>query len=92
MDHRLTLEALADAGLQQHRGDRHQCDHLRASRRSLTDSLERSNAETGRGYRLDFSLGVLACGSEALIPVEQLLEQADALMYQDKRDKRARVR
>ena len=61
-------------------------------RTRLTDSLERSNAETGRGYRLDFSLGVLACGSEALIPVEQLLEQADALMYQDKRDKRARVR
>lgn len=60
-------------------------------RKRLTDSLERANLEPGRSYRLEFSMGVLACESDQVAPVEQLIEQADALMYQEKRDKHSRM-
>jgi diguanylate cyclase (GGDEF)-like protein len=59
-----------------------------AVRERIAAALARVNSRPDRPYRLGFSLGVLACGPGEDGSVEALLERADALMYQEKRQKR----
>jgi diguanylate cyclase (GGDEF)-like protein len=59
-----------------------------AVRQRLDQVLTTVNGRPGRAYRLGFSMGILACGPNDERPMETLLGQADALMYEDKRRKR----
>jgi diguanylate cyclase (GGDEF)-like protein len=59
-----------------------------ALRQRLEQVLTTVNGKPGRSYPLGFSVGILACGSNDERPMESLLAQADALMYEDKRRKR----
>ncbi len=45
------------------------------------------NAGTGRRYHLSFSIGVVTTDVAQPVELEQLLSQADALMYEEKRSK-----
>ena len=47
------------------------------------------NADPGRQYDLSFSIGIVADDATQQSDLEQLLSQADALMYEHKRSKRA---
>jgi diguanylate cyclase (GGDEF)-like protein len=59
-----------------------------ALRRRLDEALQAANAKPNRVYRLGFSVGILACGPTNDSPMETLLAEADALMYEEKRKKR----
>ncbi len=50
--------------------------------------LDEVNARPERLYVLDFSLGGLACPSGGTTSIEELLDQADSLMYEEKRQKK----
>jgi GGDEF domain-containing protein len=54
----------------------------------LDQALETANAKPNRVYPLGFSVGILACGPTNDSPMETLLSEADALMYEEKRKKR----
>lgn len=60
-----------------------------ALRARLDQLLAAVNAKPNRTYPLGFSVGMLACGPNDDHSMESLLAQADALMYEDKRRKRA---
>ena len=45
------------------------------------------NAQPGRRYQLSLSMGIVASGGTPFPDLGQLLNQADALMYQQKRDR-----
>jgi diguanylate cyclase (GGDEF)-like protein/PAS domain S-box-containing protein len=53
----------------------------------LLAQLEELNADGERPYFLSFSLGILACEWRETSPLEALLEKADALMYEDKKQR-----
>jgi diguanylate cyclase (GGDEF)-like protein len=65
---------------------------IEAVRHRLQENVESYNAQPGRRYRLSFSVGTLSCGAVSPCPLEELLAQADALMYEQKRSKRILVR
>lgn len=55
-------------------------------RRRLFDLVEDSNRRAGRNFRLSLSVGVLTCDSaHADSSIEDLLAEADGLMYDEKR-------
>jgi diguanylate cyclase (GGDEF)-like protein len=56
-----------------------------ALRNRLTAALHQVNAGPDRAYPLGFSVGILRCGSGEDRTLDVLLEQADQLMYAEKR-------
>ena len=56
-------------------------------RRRLTERLAAHNAESGRLYPLNFSIGVVCCAAEEPRDLSALLEEADRRMYEEKRKK-----
>jgi diguanylate cyclase (GGDEF)-like protein len=55
----------------------------------LARTVQQSNAKAGRRFQLSLSVGILSCDkSLGALPIEDLLAQADALMYQQKRDRK----
>jgi diguanylate cyclase (GGDEF)-like protein len=59
----------------------------RIVRKRLMDKVEKLNVTGQRPYRLSFSIGILICDSDQGLPLEALLERADALMYKEKQSK-----
>lgn len=57
-------------------------------RERLETVLAGVNAKPGRDYPLSFSVGILVCSHTDATGVETLLEQADALMYREKKEKK----
>lgn len=59
-----------------------------AVRARLGEALAAVNAKPDRAYPLGFSVGILACAPDGATSMEELLERADALMYEEKRKRR----
>jgi diguanylate cyclase (GGDEF)-like protein len=60
-------------------------DETRESiRERFRQELQLRNAEAGRGFRLSFSMGIVAADGAQELTMEELLAQADALMYEEK--------
>src|SRR5436190_19764669 len=57
----------------------------------LNDNLKAYNASETRGHKLAFSIGVATLEPERMTCFEELLEQADQAMYEQKRMKRRRA-
>ena len=57
----------------------------------LNDNLKAYNASETRGHKLAFSIGVASLEPERMTCFEELLEQADQAMYEQKRMKRRRA-
>src|SRR5829696_5091124 len=57
----------------------------------LNDNLKAFNATATRGHKLAFSIGVATLEPERMTCFEELLEQADQAMYEQKRMKRRRA-
>jgi diguanylate cyclase (GGDEF)-like protein/PAS domain S-box-containing protein len=57
----------------------------------LNDNLKAYNAAETRGIKLSFSIGVAQLEPETMTCFEELLEQADQAMYEQKRMKRRRA-
>jgi diguanylate cyclase (GGDEF)-like protein/PAS domain S-box-containing protein len=57
----------------------------------LNDNLKAYNASATRGHKLAFSIGVATLEPERMTCFEELLEQADQAMYEQKRMKRQRA-
>src|SRR5687767_4254943 len=57
----------------------------------LNKNLKAHNATVARGHELAFSIGVASLESERMTCFEELLEQADQAMYEQKRMKRRRA-
>jgi two-component system, cell cycle response regulator len=53
----------------------------------VNQKLDSCNSMLGRRYNLSFSIGIVPSDSSRLLGVEQLLSDADALMYQHKQSK-----
>jgi diguanylate cyclase (GGDEF)-like protein len=64
-------------------------DSARIVRRRVADKVDRLNAEGHRPYTLSLSIGVMICDADEETPLETLLGRVDALMYEEKRKKRA---
>lgn len=58
-------------------------------RRRFQQAIESCNAQPHRRYTLSFSAGIVVAAGEQLLSIEELMAQADALMYVDKRNKKA---
>lgn len=54
----------------------------------LQENIERFNQEHNNSYQLSISIGATQCALNQNVSLEQLLEEADKLMYEHKRDKR----
>jgi len=57
----------------------------------LNDNLKAYNASETRGHKLAFSIGVATLEPERMTCFEELIEQADQAMYEQKRMKRQRA-
>jgi diguanylate cyclase (GGDEF)-like protein len=57
-------------------------------RRRLQEQLDACNAQPGRRYRLSFSTGVVTAGVDRNLTLEQLMAEADAMMYRQKQEKK----
>ena len=57
----------------------------------LNENLKAYNARETRGHKLSFSIGVATLEPERMTCFEELLEQADQAMYEQKRMKRRRA-
>jgi diguanylate cyclase (GGDEF)-like protein/PAS domain S-box-containing protein len=57
----------------------------------LNENLKAYNAAETRGHKLSFSIGVASLEPESMTCFEELLEQADQAMYEQKRMKRRRA-
>jgi diguanylate cyclase (GGDEF)-like protein/PAS domain S-box-containing protein len=53
----------------------------------LYHTLDHYNKPDGRTYRLSLSMGIVYYSPEAPCPLDKLMAQADALMYEEKRNK-----
>ncbi|MEZ5317167.1 MAG: GGDEF domain-containing response regulator [Vicinamibacterales bacterium] len=60
-----------------------------AVRHRLNEALRAVNDKPDRAYRLGFSVGIQSCVPDGT-PLEALLHQADALMYEQKKHRRER--
>jgi diguanylate cyclase (GGDEF)-like protein len=60
-----------------------------AVRQRIDDALLSLNSRPDRAYPLDFSVGMMLCRPDERESIEQLIERADALMYEEKRRRRA---
>ncbi len=58
-------------------------------RQRLREQLDACNAQAGRRYQLSFSVGVVTGGGDKRRTLEELLAEADGLMYRQKAKKRA---
>jgi two-component system, cell cycle response regulator len=58
-------------------------------RQRLREQLDACNARAGRRYRLSFSVGVVMGGGDKCLTLEELLAEADGLMYRQKAKKKA---
>jgi len=62
------------------------------SEQTLTDRLQMHlrarNENKGRDYQLSFSTGILRCTPECVKSLDELLARSDALMYQQKQNKK----
>ena len=58
----------------------------------LQENIERRNKENTRPYKLSISVGVVRYNPENPCSVEELLDQADKLMYEQKRNKKERMK
>jgi len=56
--------------------------------RRIHQKLSSFNANPGRRYNLSFSIGIVPSNATQHSGIEQILSQADALMYQQKRSKK----
>jgi diguanylate cyclase (GGDEF)-like protein len=54
----------------------------------LQSSVDAHNLQSERGYALSFSLGVIRVDSDSTITMEELLSEADAAMYQHKKNRK----
>jgi diguanylate cyclase (GGDEF)-like protein len=54
----------------------------------LKDSIEEHNSRMFRGYRLSMSVGISPCDPESTQSIDELLAQADILMYEHKKTKK----
>jgi len=52
------------------------------------DCVNEFNRKANRGYQLSFSKGVVAVDNKKKNSIEELLSQADSLMYENKRGRR----
>jgi diguanylate cyclase (GGDEF)-like protein/PAS domain S-box-containing protein len=63
-----------------------------ADHKEITGRMQRNlqicNGEPGRHYQLSFSMGIVLGNAEKNLDITALLESADCLMYQQKRNKR----
>ena len=57
-------------------------------RQRLQEQLDACNAQPGRRYRLSFSTGVVTAGVDRRLTLEDLVAEADALMYRQKQKKK----
>ena len=55
----------------------------------LKSNLDQYNAVAGRVYALSISVGMVSCGPETNISLDELMKRADILMYNQKRNKPA---
>ena len=53
-------------------------------RQRLREQLDACNAQAGRRYRLSFSVGVVTGGGDKCLTLDELLAEADGLMYRQK--------
>ena len=51
------------------------------------NNLDMFNAQGNRGYKILISTGTISCGPECQYSIAELLEKADKLMYEHKRNK-----
>ena len=58
-------------------------------RQRLREQLDACNAQADRRYRLSFSIGVVMGGGDKRLTLEELLAEADGLMYRQKAKKKA---
>jgi diguanylate cyclase (GGDEF)-like protein len=58
----------------------------------LHGKLATYNASSGRPYKLSVSIGSVRCTGEKTHTIEELLEQADALMYEDKQKRKNAIK
>jgi len=54
----------------------------------LQSSVDAHNLQSERGYALSFSLGVIRVDSDSTMTMEELLSEADAAMYQHKKNRK----
>jgi diguanylate cyclase (GGDEF)-like protein/PAS domain S-box-containing protein len=64
-------------------------ESARILRNRITDKVGKLNAEGKCPYQLSLSIGMLLCRFDEKLPLETLLEKADALMYAEKKGKGA---
>ena len=57
-------------------------------RQRLQQQIDASNAQPGRRYRLSFSVGIVTAESDRWFTLEDLLSEADAMMYRQKQGKK----
>ena len=62
-------------------------DSVEIVKQRIADKVEALNARGERPYVLSLSVGTLICGFDEQLPLEVLLEKADALMYEEKKGK-----
>lgn len=65
-----------------------EADHKEVANR-IQQKLDSLNSEPGRLYQLSFSMGIVSGNSEKNLDIAALLESADNLMYQQKRNKQS---
>ncbi|MEH1813175.1 MAG: diguanylate cyclase [Nostoc sp.] len=63
-------------------------DNTDEFRPRLQENIDRFNQEHNYSYQLSISIGATQCALNENVSLEQLLEQADKLMYEHKRTKR----
>lgn len=64
---------------------------LKAIQARLQSNVDTHNLESGRGYALSFSLGIIRVDLESTYTVDALLAQADDAMYAHKKRKKRKV-
>jgi diguanylate cyclase (GGDEF)-like protein len=64
-------------------------ESARIVKKRLADKVDKLNAKGHRPYTLSLSIGMLICNSDEEAPLEALLGRVDALMYEEKKKKRA---
>ena len=61
---------------------------IEATLARLQNALNEYNQNSQRGYELKFSVGHVSIQTEIALSIEQLLEQADKLMYAQKQQRK----
>jgi GGDEF domain-containing protein len=57
-------------------------------RHRLQQQVDATNAQPGRRYRLSFSVGVVTADTGRWLTLEDLVAEADAMMYRQKQRKK----